>query len=89
MKLLGTVSSVHNLSLPSMALAVMNFIIIYRATKQKFKIFSKKTNPNQQILTESLNEMMNQEDLITLQAIITIKTLIKTFTFTMAQIFYI
>ena len=60
-----------------------------QGNKIKFKIFSKKTNPNQHILTESLTEMMSQEDLITLQAIITIKTLIKTFTFTMAQIFYI
>ena len=60
-----------------------------QGNKIKFKIFSKKTNPNQHILTESLNEMMSQEDLITLQAIITIKTLIKTFTFAMAQIFYI
>ena len=33
-----------------------------QGNKIKFKIFSKKTNPNQHILTESLNEMMRRFD---------------------------
>ena len=59
--------------------------------KIKFITFSKKTNPNQYILTGCLNDMMNQEEFITLQPIMTIKNSMNTLTktFTMTQIFYI
>ena len=46
---------------------------IIESTEMKFTTFSKKTNSNEHILTEHLNDMMNQKNLITLPPIVTIK----------------
>ena len=60
---------------------------IIQGKKIKSTTFSKKTNPNEHILTETLNRKKN---LITLQLVITIKNSVKAFTKTLAraQIFY-
>ena len=72
----------------SMTLTITSFIL--QGKKIKFTKFSKKTNSNEHILTERLNNMTNQKEFDNPSAYYDynpIKTLTKSFM--MAQIFYI